>query len=95
MTMVDRGDRDLKDAGRIQSSINWKWVVGAAAIAALSIWSYLRPNSYEECMVAEMRGQPQGMHYVVDKVCSRRFNREVDIGKQVKFEWDEYVVTRA
>jgi hypothetical protein len=89
---------------------SWKWMLGGAAIACLVLW-YLRSSTYEECMVAEMKGQSQAIYRLVDKVCSRRFKREVDVWKKVKFEFvdteglqaiirqtppdDEYIVTRA
>jgi hypothetical protein len=30
-------------------------------------------NSYEQCMVNQMKGQSQSMYAIVDKLCSRRF----------------------
>lgn len=41
--------------------------------------------TYEECMVAEMRGQPDIMYGKVDNLCSRRSSREVSI--ILRHEW--------
>jgi hypothetical protein len=90
------------------------WAPKAAAVLMLAsgaIWYYMQPRTYDECMLTEMRGQSQSIYLTVNKVCSRRFNREVPVYSTKGFAWNlvgsiveagpsdpeynEYVMTRA
>jgi hypothetical protein len=65
-------------------------------------------TSYQECMVREMRGLPQIMYGNVDKLCSQRFEKEIEIFQRDQTEWSynffvvsikpsatsEYIMTR-
>jgi hypothetical protein len=50
-------------------------------------WYLMRPGSYDECVLAEMRGQAQAMHSTVHKVCARRFGLEVPVDLPEGFSW--------
>src|SRR5262245_24243202 len=57
-----------------------KWMPKAAAGVLLVggvVWYFLQPKTYDECMLAEMRGQAQALYSTVHKVCARRFGLEV------------------
>lgn len=69
--------------GRI--SILGAWGVAIAVIGG-GAWYYTQPRNYDECMLAEMRGQQQSMYWTVEKVCSKRFNREFKVSVQA-FSW--------
>jgi hypothetical protein len=67
-------------------------------------------GSYDECMLTEMRGQPQSMGFTVNRVCARRYATEVDVLPSIsKRDWwevgpggpvtvsvttDDYLITR-
>ena len=54
----------------------------------IAIWWAWRDNSYEACMLSEMKGQSQSMYSMVDKLCSPRFKREVPILiTEIEYEW--------
>jgi hypothetical protein len=59
--------------------------IGCAAliVVALAAREMSKPRTYEECMVEEMRGQAAPMMHTVDKVCSRRFDREFVIDRSL------------
>lgn len=53
-------------------------LITGAGWLMFSLW---KPSvySYEECMLAEMKGQQQNMYGIVDRLCSRRWSREVSV----------------
>jgi hypothetical protein len=54
--------------------------LGCIGAQAQGWWPFSRgPSNYDECMLAEMKGQNSSMWATVDKVCSRRFKREVSM----------------
>lgn len=64
----------------------FRWLSGivfvavAAALVAISVvWYVDRPNSYDECVVAEMRGQTQATMSVVERMCAVRFHKEDEL----------------
>src|SRR5262245_39925280 len=86
------------------------WGAIAVVVAAAVAWVFARPGSYEECMLTEMRGQNKFMYGTVEKLCARRFRREVEVYGKPDFTWtfdglvvrveligppDEYIYTRA
>jgi hypothetical protein len=55
---------------------------------AQSWWPFGGPKTYDECLLAEMKGQDKSMQFTADKVCSRRFKKELFVPRSVvKFEW--------
>lgn len=54
--------------------------------AASSGW--FGPESYDECMVSEMRDQDRTMYGTVDRLCSKKFKREVRVfPSQEEMDW--------
>ena len=53
----------------------------AVGVGGLVAYSAMQPKSFDECMLAEMRGQDQAVVENVRAVCQRRFNvmLEVDV----------------
>jgi hypothetical protein len=64
-----------------REGLGWLPKAGIAAVAAASgtvaavtaVWHLTQPGSYEECMLAEMRGRTQEAHHLVDQLCMRRW----------------------
>lgn len=54
-------------------------VVVAAIVAGGIVWYLDRPDSYDECVVSEMRGQSQAAMSSVWKVCAVRFRKEEEL----------------
>lgn len=59
--------------------------VGAGATGAA--WYVMQPGNYDECMLAEMRGQAQTMYSTVQRACARRHGREVPVELPDGFNW--------
>lgn len=55
-----------------------------AADAQAGWFSY---DSYEDCMLGRMKGQPQSMYSVADRACSREFKRDVYVPVS-EVEWE-------
>ena len=58
------------------------WLLKGGVVVAAVIggaWYLMQPGTYDECMLAEMRGQAQAMYSTVHKVCARRFGLEVPV----------------
>src|SRR5690606_28335674 len=57
-------------------------VITAVMILAGAYWIWAAtntPNSYEECMLAEMRGQEENMYAMEQATCERRFQKETRV----------------
>jgi hypothetical protein len=63
-----------------------------AHTAALAGWfSY---DSYEDCMLGRMKGQPQMMYVTADKACKKEFGVEFNIPRSlVKWEFNDAKVS--
>lgn len=53
--------------------------LGIGVGASLFFYRHITRGTFEECMISEMKGQQQTMVGYVSRVCSRRFNREIEI----------------
>jgi hypothetical protein len=64
-------------------------LVGALASGSVTHAAFWNSGSYEECMVAEMKGQADLMYQMVHKVCAKRYDREEMFftGDSIKIEW--------
>ena len=51
----------------------------AVGVGGLVAYSAMQPKSFDECMLAEMRGQDQAVVENVRAVCQRRFNVMVEV----------------
>lgn len=51
-------------------------VLVAASLTLLTAWGEPQETSYEECMLNKMQGQHAQMQPIVDKLCSKKYQRE-------------------
>lgn len=69
-----------------------RFIISAACLCwatntALGQWLF-GPSNYEECMIAEMRGQAQSMQDIAAKLCARRHKKEVYVSaSEIKYKW--------
>jgi hypothetical protein len=63
-------------------------ITAAAAAGAMGTgWYLTRPGTFDECLLAEMRGQPTTMTATVRAVCARRFGVEQSVDLLDGFNW--------
>jgi hypothetical protein len=61
-------------ARHIRRSLSaWAWTVGIAALVVGALWYWLSPKTFDQCMLAEMRGQDRYLITNAEKVCAARF----------------------
>lgn len=80
----------------LSSATIYGWIIGLTLISTPSMAGLFGPDSFDECMVDEMKGQSQTVYGHVYKVCRERFpiktepERRVSISEETfQYRWDQ------